>query len=258
MTETYSNGIMTLNVTLPTVDQTYDGTSPNAQSGTAIEGKLANYTPTASLATVATTGAYSDLSGTPTVDQTYNSASTNAQSGTAIAGALAGKEDAFTVGSGLEMDTSGSTPVLQVSFTQQQLDYLKRALGVDETVLWTGDTGAIIDSTNGSITLSETAMNFEKIRLYAQGSALNSGGSTIDVTIGSTDPLSFMPVSLTYTNDGSSMFTDCCVVQFNGTSFAYKSGFRIVVSSAPALSRQSNRGLKIIKVVGINRIAGGN
>lgn len=125
----------------------------------------------------------------------------------------------------------------------------------DETVLWSGDTGAIIDSTNGSVTLSETAMNFEKIRLYAQGSALNSGGSTIDVTIGSTDPLSFMPVSLTYTNDGSSMFTDCCVVQFNGTSFAYKSGFRIAVSSAPALSRQNNRGLKIVKVVGINRIA---
>ena len=125
----------------------------------------------------------------------------------------------------------------------------------DETVLWEGDTGAIIDSTNGSVPLSETVMNFEKIRLYVQGSALNSGGSIIDVTIGSTDPLSFMPLSLTYTNDGSSMFTDCCVVQFSGTTFTYKTGFRIAISNAPALSRQSNRGMKIIKVVGINRIA---
>lgn len=128
----------------------------------------------------------------------------------------------------------------------------------DETVLWTGDTGAIIDSTDGSVTLSETAMNFEKIRLYVQGSALNSGGSTIDVTIGSTDPLSFMPLSLSYTNDGSSMFTDCCVVQFSGTTFTYKAGFRIAISNAPALSRQSNRGMKIVKVVGINRVSGGN
>jgi hypothetical protein len=49
-----------------------------------------------------------------TVDQTYNAASTNAQSGTAVAQAVATKEDVFDVGTGLEMDTSGSTPTLQV------------------------------------------------------------------------------------------------------------------------------------------------
>lgn len=42
-----------------------------------------------SLATVATTGAYSDLSGTPTVDQVYDATSANAQSGTAVAQAVA-------------------------------------------------------------------------------------------------------------------------------------------------------------------------
>lgn len=47
----------------------------------------------ADLATVATTGAYSDLSGTPTVDQTYNASSTNAQSGVAVASAISGKAD---------------------------------------------------------------------------------------------------------------------------------------------------------------------
>lgn len=46
-----------------------------------------------SLATVATTGAYSDLSGKPTVDQTYNASSTNAQSGVAVASAISGKAD---------------------------------------------------------------------------------------------------------------------------------------------------------------------
>lgn len=48
-------------------------------------------TSVATLATVATTGAYSDLSGTPTVDQTYDGTSTNAQSGVAVASAISGK-----------------------------------------------------------------------------------------------------------------------------------------------------------------------
>ena len=50
-----------------TVDQVYNASSTNAQSGTAVAGALASYTPTASLATVATTGDYSDLSNTPSI-----------------------------------------------------------------------------------------------------------------------------------------------------------------------------------------------
>lgn len=53
--------------TIPTVDQTYSPSSTNAQSGTAVAGALADYTPTSSLAPVATSGDYSDLSGTPTI-----------------------------------------------------------------------------------------------------------------------------------------------------------------------------------------------
>lgn len=40
--------------------------------------ELANYTPTASLATVATSGSYNDLSDKPAVDSTLSSTSTNA------------------------------------------------------------------------------------------------------------------------------------------------------------------------------------
>ena len=54
------------------------------------------------------------LSTIPSVDQTYNAESTNAQSGTAVAGAIATKEDAFDVGTGLEMDTTGGVNTLQV------------------------------------------------------------------------------------------------------------------------------------------------
>ena len=96
--------------TIPVVDQTYDASSANAQSGVAVASAISGKQDTISdlgtirsgaaagatavqpgdLATVATTGAYSDLSGTPTVDQTYSAASTNAQSGVAVAQAVAG------------------------------------------------------------------------------------------------------------------------------------------------------------------------
>lgn len=83
-----------------TVDQTYNSSSTNAQSGAAVAGALAtvNQVP-ASTASDEDKVLTVNSSGTPvwaasqggggTVDQTYNSSSTNAQSGTAVAGALA-------------------------------------------------------------------------------------------------------------------------------------------------------------------------
>ena len=79
------------------------------------------------LATVATTGAYSDLSGTPilatvatsgsyndlsnkptipTVDQSYSASSTNAQSGVAVASAISGKQDTLTAGPGITISNN--------------------------------------------------------------------------------------------------------------------------------------------------------
>lgn len=62
------------------------------------------YATKSSLATVATSGSYNDLTNKPTipaavtVDQTYDGTSTNAQSGTAVAGAIATKQDALPAG----------------------------------------------------------------------------------------------------------------------------------------------------------------
>lgn len=81
MTSSFANNTLTFQSVWPDVDQTYDATSTNAQSGVAIAGELANYTPTSSLATVATTGAYSDLSGTPTIPAAQVNADWNASSG---------------------------------------------------------------------------------------------------------------------------------------------------------------------------------
>lgn len=47
------------------------------------------------------------------------------------------------------------------SFSQQQLDYLKQALGVDETVLWEGKQVA-----GNTVALSESAANFEKLAVF--------------------------------------------------------------------------------------------
>lgn len=97
---------------IPTVDQAYNAASANAQSGVAVASAISTKQDTIAdlatirsgasagatavqpgdLATVATTGAYSDLSGTPTipvVDQSYSASSANAQSGVAVAEAVA-------------------------------------------------------------------------------------------------------------------------------------------------------------------------
>ena len=50
------------------------------------------------------------------------------------------------------------------SFSQQHLDYLKRALGVDETVLWENSSGSTAES---GISLSESPYNFEKLAITA-------------------------------------------------------------------------------------------
>ena len=76
----------------PTIDQTYNGTSTNAQSGTAVAGLIANYSRTDAFSNVAFSGDFADLTNVPaaaTVDQVYNGSSTNAQSGTAVAGLIA-------------------------------------------------------------------------------------------------------------------------------------------------------------------------
>lgn len=52
---------------IPSVDQSYNSASTNAQSGVAVAQALSSYTPTASLSTVALTGEYNDLQNKPTI-----------------------------------------------------------------------------------------------------------------------------------------------------------------------------------------------
>lgn len=67
---------------IPTVDQTYDATSSNAQSGTAVASAISGKADSASLATVATSGSYNDLSDKPTIPTVNNGQLTIQQNGT--------------------------------------------------------------------------------------------------------------------------------------------------------------------------------
>ena len=133
------------------------------------------------------------------------------------------------------------------SFSQAQLDYLKRALGVDETVLWSG-------SISFNVTVNESVYNFKKLKLKLAGtkqvfevelensSSFNLAGAYI-----SNDPAVYTFGALwTVSNDGLTLTASGkgvgCVKTGSIDSFF--------------TNNASNGGL--IAVVGVGRIAGGN
>ena len=143
------------------------------------------------------------------------------------------------------------------SFSQQQLDYLKRALGVDETVLWSG--------VSLNATLSELPTNFERIRIEFGTPVTNTGNNIgrgcIEVSMDYVDTSNNGSIFLStfFNGDGS-----------NNTPY-YTSGFVIGIRTltwqtawaafGQVFGTVKNTGtswFRLNKVVGIHRIAGGN
>jgi hypothetical protein len=200
----------------------------------------------------------------PTVDQTYSAASTNAQSGTAVSGAIATKEDAFDVGTGLEMDTSGATPTLQVEapvdivagpgivIDNPDGNTLRVSMAQDyNKVLWSGTAAT-------SANLSESIFNFERCRMVIQeNDATNTvaecefeivqGTTTYDVIAlyygGASNPFQIETAPVTITNDGTTVSIGTVVRRY-------------FPASTGVGGSDSNTG-KMTKVVGISRINGG-
>lgn len=131
------------------------------------------------------------------------------------------------------------------SFSQQQLDYLKRALGVDETVLWDRGTGAAVTS----MTLSENAENFTKLKILA-------GNQWSEVTV--TNGICYVLV-----NSGGNYSTfgqlKCSV---SGTSFSVSKSMVWSINynntTGTFVNNNSDVNGSILKIVGVHRIAGGN
>ena len=136
------------------------------------------------------------------------------------------------------------------SFSQQQLDYLKRALGMDETVLYDCSNNYVYGT--NSVTLSESYKNFEIIKiLNSKGNvqfyypANSQNAALFTLTNMSNGYLWLIPWTFTSNTVYSGATGKLWTV---GTTTAVD-----VPSNAPL-----NRWIQPIKIIGIHRIAGGN
>ena len=136
------------------------------------------------------------------------------------------------------------------SFSQQQLDYLKRALGVDETVLYDCSDNYVYGT--NSVTLSESYKNFEIIKILTSKGTVQfyypaNNQSVTLVTLYNITNAYLWLIPWTFTSN---------------TVFSGATGKLWTVGSTTAVDVPStagaNRWIQPIKIIGINRIAGGN
>lgn len=136
------------------------------------------------------------------------------------------------------------------SFSQQQLEYLKRALGIDETVLFNSATAV----TSGSF--SEAITNFEKIRIYGNRTGSNTTNNLTaytEVYLRDGVPTSFVLTSAVYSGN---IYFPVMVYSLTSGAFSLSSGSILNMAATPTVSTTTNLG--VLRVVGIHRIAGGN
>lgn len=140
------------------------------------------------------------------------------------------------------------------SFSQQQLDYLKRALGVDETLLyidtnWSGVT---------SCTLSEAMSNFEYVDITV-GFYGATNGTIVHRFPGSCIALHFIFGA----GQGGTDYLIRAYGLVDGTSVSILKAKCMYstysVTTADTIRNNADNDMKCIyKVVGVHRIAGGN
>lgn len=143
------------------------------------------------------------------------------------------------------------------SFSQEQIAYLKRAMGIDETVLYSGDA---VGQT--AFNLSESLMNFETIKVWIRSKVDNL------------NPISIIEVPTTTIGSTLSLFT---TERFDSSwqwitwRFDYtvsNSGTTLQLAANAYGGSKSNNSwgagasvmsdVHVYKVIGIHRIAGGN
>ena len=138
------------------------------------------------------------------------------------------------------------------SFSQAQLDYLKRALGVDETVLWSGSQELTL---NTEITLSETYKNFEYICFECSRLSLKKR-----TTYNTYDDGSHYTVTLNDSQIDSSgtLLLDVTTLSLSNVLKPKVIGMGRKQLMASSLATSTAQPLTLIAVYGIHRIAGGN
>ena len=191
---------------------------------------------------------------------------------------LAGKEDVFDVGTGLEMDTSGATPTLQVEapvdivagpgivIDNPDGNTLRVSTAqAEEVVLF--ETTTPTTGTVAPITLSESIYNFEKIKIVgrlngnnAVGAPMEWGWYTNDIPVGSQLNCFGVPLN-DITNPSLGVYIRNSVeVVSNGTSLTHEHthSWQLQGNSLMPQSTDVWGQLRYFRVVGIHRIQGGS
>lgn len=173
------------------------------------------------LATVATTGSYTDLSDKPTiptVDQTYSASSTNAQSGTAVASAISNKVDKVSTASkayGTDGSGNQTTYSVEAAATQYTIPY-RNAGGVLNVGTPTADAhattkkyvddsvAAVIPSQTGNsgkyLTTNGTAVSWATVDALPSQTGNSGKYLTTNGTTASWDALAAVANSGSYTD----------------------------------------------------------
>lgn len=167
MSQSYnsSNSTLTFNATMPTVDQTYDGTSVNAQSGTAVAGAIAgvNQVPASTS---------SDSGKVLTVDS-------NGDPGWVTGGGGGGVQSDWTEADPTSMAYIENKPIPKTLtagdgiIVTESSNAITVSSDYNETVLYYNANG---ENLKNGITLSESRQNFEIIRIIMSLQANHSVG----------------------------------------------------------------------------------
>lgn len=138
------------------------------------------------------------------------------------------------------------------TFSAQQLAYLKQAMGLRETVLWEGSAGL-----NTEVQLSESVTNFEFV--YIEGNT-NDGeherliGYSSTYVLRKTNPASSMYITmLSFAPGWGWKLAQVAITTTTAQLIASKEQAFTSIKAPNDLST-----MPITRIVGINRIAGGN
>jgi hypothetical protein len=142
------------------------------------------------------------------------------------------------------------------SFSQAQLDYLKRALGVDETVLFedTSSTGTLA----ADVVLSESSVHFSKLEItlgWAGGGSSPVAARLICICVPDGKRYGFAG----YIGNDAAVHYVLGGISANGNSLTISACLDMYTTNNSTVTYQTFKNvIKVYKVVGINRIAGGN
>ena len=127
----------------------------------------------------------------------------------------------------------------------------------DETVLWTGDQvlSAAVNITN----LPESLQNFEYIQLFYKGFGTHSEQSSplISTTVASGGNNSGATLFMPYLGGSSTVRLNIAFVVCSGTTLSIQEPAQVYIKAGAAVAG-TNCNAHLTKVVGINRVSGGN